>query len=117
MGDDPKGFRDHTARDFIQGAKVTPRGTIFDCMVFVQVISSRGTAFRCYEQAVLSKEPLLVSSETLFELRSVLGRPELQRKLPGITPQRVEALLHHLSEMALHVDPVPTHFQFPPDPK
>ena len=96
---------------------MTPRGTIFDCMVFIQVIASRGTAYRCYERVIASKEPLLLSSETLAELRSVLERPELRRKLPGITPERVAALLHHLAEMAFHVDPVRRHFQFPPDPK
>lgn len=92
-------------------------GTIFDCMVFVQILASPGTAHRCYVQTVSNGDPLLVSSATLKELRSVLERPELQRKLPGITPERVEALMRHLSEMAVHVDPVPLVFQFPPDPK
>jgi len=96
---------------------VTSRGTIFDCMVFVQVIASKGTAFRCFEQVMASGEPLLLSSDTLGELRSVLERPELQRKLPGITPERVAALMHHLADMACHVDPVRPHFRFPPDPK
>ena len=96
---------------------MTARGTIFDCMVFVQAIASRGTAYRCYEQVVTSSEPLLLSSDILSELRSVLERPELQRKLPGITPERVKALLHHLSQMARHIEPVAHHFSFPPDPK
>lgn len=96
---------------------MTPHGIIFDCMVFVQVVASRGTAYRCYERAMASNEPLIISSDTLRELQLVLGRPELQRKLPGITPKRVEALLHHLAAMALHIDPVRDHFRFPPDPK
>ncbi|HWD40379.1 MAG TPA: putative toxin-antitoxin system toxin component, PIN family [Fimbriimonas sp.] len=94
-----------------------PQGAVFDCMVFVQAIASPGTAHRCYLQVMDSGGPLLVSSETMRELREVLGRPELQRKLKGITPQRVDSLLHHLSDMAVHIEPVPHVFSFPPDPK
>jgi len=92
-------------------------GTVFDCMVFVQAIASRGPAFRCYQQVTGAGTPLLISTDTLRELRSVLNRPELQRKLPGITPERVEAMMHHLADLAVVVQPVPTHLAFPPDPK
>lgn len=92
-------------------------GVVFDCMVFVQLIASKGTAFRCYQQVVHLGTPLLVSAETLAELRGVLERPELQRKLPGITPERVSALLRHLADLAVYISPVPLRFPFPPDPK
>lgn len=96
---------------------MNPRGSVFDCMVFVQAIASPGSAHRCYQAAMDSGEPLWVSSKTLVELQQVLQRPELQRRLPGITNERVEALLHHLKGMAHLVEPVPSHFAFPPDPK
>ena len=92
-------------------------GSVFDCMVFVQAIASRGTAFQCLQSCMESPEPLFVSEATLEELADVLSRPELQRKLRGITPARVEALMHHLREFGQKVDPVPRLMQFPPDPK
>ena len=92
-------------------------GAVFDCMVFVQAIASKGPAYRCYQQVTTRRTPLLASVDTLRELRNVLERPELQRKLPGITPERVEALMHHLSELAIVVHPVHAHISFPPDPK
>lgn len=96
---------------------MTARGTVFDCMVFVQAIASPGSAHRCYQFAMDSGDPLWVSSQTLSELQEVLQRPELQRRLPGITKERVSALMHHIAAMAHHVEPVPSHFAFPPDPK
>ena len=96
---------------------MTVRGTVFDCMVFVQAIASAGTAHRCYTRTMDSGEPFFVSSATLEELRIVLERPELRQKLPGITSKRVDALMHHLAQMAVHIDPVPHLFKFPPDPK
>lgn len=92
-------------------------GVVFDCMVFVQAIASKGPAFRCYQRVTTGQVQLLASLETLDELRSVLERPDLQRKLPGITPDRVNSLMHHLSELAVLIHPVPTHVSFPPDPK
>ena len=96
---------------------MTAIGTVFDCMVFVQAIASRGSAFRCLRHCMESDEPLFVSAETLDELRTVLSRPELRRKLPGITPERAAALMHHLGEFAQRVHPVPLIMEFPPDPK
>ena len=58
-----------------------PIGAVFDCMVFVQAIASRGSAFRCLQHCIESLEPLFVSVDTLNELYAVLSRPELRRKL------------------------------------
>lgn len=90
---------------------------VFDCMVFVQAIASRGPAYRCYQRVAQGDKALLVSPEILLEIRAVLDRPELQRKLPGVTPERVDALMHHLAELAIVVNPVPILLPFPPDPK
>lgn len=96
---------------------MTAGPVVFDCMVFVQAIASKGPAFRCYQHVAQRGQDLLVSEETLRELRTVLDRPELQRKLPGITPERVDALMHHLAELAVLVCPVPIWLPFPADPK
>ena len=90
---------------------------VFDCMVFVQIIASKGSAHRCYEKVSQEQTPLLASVDTLAELRAVLGRSDLQRKLPGITPERVTAVMHHLGDLVTLIQPVPKHFAFPPDPK
>ncbi len=96
---------------------MTSFAVVFDCMVFVQAIASRGSAHRCFEEVTSGTMRLLSSVDTLQELRNVLERPELQRKLPGITPRRVQALMHHLCELAVLIEPVPSHVTFPPDPK
>ncbi len=96
---------------------MTLAAAVFDCMVFVQAIASRGSAHQCFEVVTSGPVRLLSSVDTLQELRSVLERPELQRKLPGITPTRIQALMHHLSELAVLIEPVPSHATFPPDPK
>lgn len=90
---------------------------MFDCMVFIQAVASRGPAYQCYQIVTESETPLLMSLDTLEELRAVLTRPELRRKLPGLTEARVSALLYHLENLAWLVDPVEKHIHFPPDPK
>lgn len=92
-------------------------GMVLDCMVFIQVIASRGPAHRCFQMALNSDRPIYLSPCTLAELRTVLNRSDLRAKLPGLTEHRIEALLHHLSEFATFVEPVPAIFRFPPDPK
>lgn len=90
---------------------------VFDCMVFVQLIASRGPAFQCYERVTSEGDQLVVSTETLAELAEVLHRPDLRKRLPGITPERADALLHHLRGLALVMTDVQPRFRFPPDPK
>ena len=92
-------------------------GAVFDCMVFVQAVASRGPAYRCFERVTAIKAPLWMSKDTFAELQHVLNRSDLRRKLPGLTEERVQALLHHLGHLANHVDPVPRTLPFPPDPK
>jgi len=94
-----------------------PGGFVLDCMVFIQVIASRGPAHQCFQMALNSDSPIFLSTYTLDELRSVLNRQELRAKLPGLTDARINALLHHLSDIATFVEPVPVLFRFPPDPK
>ena len=96
---------------------MTVEAAVFDCMVFVQAVASKGTAYHCLQRVITSEARLLISHETIEELRSVLERPELQAKLPGITPERVNALLHHLVELAVLIHPVEARMAFPPDPK
>lgn len=95
----------------------SPVSIVLDCMVFVQAVASRGPSFQCYQHAISEESNLLLSLATYQELGQVLTRPELRRKLPGVTAGRVEALMHHLKSLATFIDPVPRHLAFPPDPK
>lgn len=92
-------------------------GVVLDCMVWVQAIASQGTAHRCLKRISQENLPLLTCQTTLDELRSVLNRPELRRKLPGLTTVRVNALLGHLEHWALVLEEIPRQVEFPDDPK
>ncbi|MGH9841931.1 MAG: PIN domain-containing protein [Blastocatellia bacterium] len=62
----------------------TPRA-IFDCNVFVQAIANRNSparkALRLFFDGAIT---LFVSRAVLQEIRDVLNRPEIRRKLTGI---------------------------------
>lgn len=92
-------------------------GVVLDCMVWVQAIASQGPAHQCLKRISQENLPLLACQATLDELRCVLERPELRRKLPGLTTVRVNALLGHLEHWALVLEEVPRQVEFPDDPK
>jgi putative PIN family toxin of toxin-antitoxin system len=82
----------------------------------VQAVAFPGAAYQCFAHVLKGPDRLLTSKYVLDEARYVLSMPWLQAKLPGITPQRVEALFHHLHRAAIFVERVPKLFDFPPDP-
>lgn len=86
-------------------------------MVFIQIVASKGTSYRCFQRVLDGQRTLLMSKEVMNELQDVLYRPELRRKLPGLTEERATALIHHISELAEHVEPVLSFMRFPPDPR
>lgn len=92
------------------------RLSVFDCNVFVQALAFPGASYACFAHVLNGPDRLLTSRYVLDELRYVLSMPWLQSKLPGITPERVRALFHHLQRASIHVDRVPSLFEFPPDP-
>jgi len=94
-----------------------PAAIVLDCMVFIQIVASKGTSYRCFQRVLDGQRTLLMSKEVLGELQDVLHRPELRRKLPGLTEERTRALIHHISELAEHVEPVLSFMRFPPDPR
>lgn len=57
---------------------------VFDCNVFVQALTGRGTARRCFK-AVGSAVKLWCSEAILVEVIDVLSRPELRLKNPDLT--------------------------------
>jgi predicted nucleic acid-binding protein len=70
-------------------------------MVFVQALASdKGPAFACLELARNGRLELCVSPAVLLEVRDVMNRPRLRKKLPALTRERVDAFLDHIVSYA-----------------
>jgi len=96
---------------------VIPRA-VFDCMVFVQALASdSGPAFACLQLVRDGKVELCVSPAILAEIRDVLARPKLRRKLPSLIPERVSAFLLDVASIAVLILDVPDAFHYDRDPK
>jgi len=96
--------------------ELTPR-VVFDCNLFVQGIANRNSparkALRLFFNGDLS---LFVSEPIIRELRDVLNRAELRRKLPGINDRIVNAFLTKLEAKAILIVNVPEEFHYERDP-
>ncbi len=91
---------------------------VFDCMVYLQAgISESGPAAVLLRSVEAQKLSLFVSDEILEEVRDVLPRPKIRRKIPGLTDLRINAFLTRVSEKATVVREINQHFQFNRDPK
>jgi putative PIN family toxin of toxin-antitoxin system len=96
---------------------VTPRA-VFDCMVFVQALANdRGPSFACLQLARDGHVALCISRDVLVEVREVLHRPKLQRKLPALTAERADAFLDDVISYATLITDVPPRFAYGRDPK
>ena len=96
---------------------MTPR-VVFDCMVFVQALANdAGPASACFDLVREGRVELCVSPNVLAEVRDVLNRPKLRKKLPALTPERAEAFLDDVLGHATLVTDVPHRFRYDRDPK
>lgn len=96
---------------------MTPR-VVFDCMVFVQAAARpNGPAAACVARAEAGEIELVVSAETLDELRDVLNRPKVQKGFRTLTPAVVGAFLARVERFATTVAPVPETVALARDPK
>ena len=87
-------------------------------MVFVQALASDlGPAFACLQLVREGKVELCLSAAILAEIRDVLARPKLRRKLPSLTPGRVSAFLDDIASYAMIISDVPDRFRYDRDPK
>ena len=88
----------------------TPR-VVFDCNLFVQGIANRNSparkALRLFFNGDIS---LFVSEQIIREVRDVLNRAELRRKLPGINDRIVNAFLTKLEAKAILIATSPKNF-------
>jgi len=90
---------------------------VFDCNLFVQEIANRNSparkALRLFFNGDIS---LFVSEPIIREVREVLNRAELRRKLPGINDRIVNAFLTKLEAKAILLTNVPEEFYYERDP-
>jgi putative PIN family toxin of toxin-antitoxin system len=97
-------------------AEQTPR-VVFDCNLFLQGIANRNSparkALRLFFDGRIS---LFVSEPIIRELRDVLNRAEVRRRLPGINNRIVNAFLTKLEAKAILLANVPEEFHYERDP-
>jgi uncharacterized protein len=93
-------------------------GVVFDCNVFLQAVANdQSAAANALDFLETQKITLFVSEAVLSEVREVLARPKLRKRLPRITDVRVSALLQRLTNMAVLIQNVPEAFKYERDPK
>ena len=95
---------------------LTPR-VVFDCNLFVQGIANRKSVARkalrlFFDGAII----LFVSDPIIREVRDVLDRPEIRRRLPGINDRIVNAFLTKLEAKAILIANIPEEFRYERDP-
>lgn len=94
-----------------------PPRVVFDCNVYVQAVANRNSPARKALRLFLEgKATLFVSDAILREVRDVLSRPELRRKLPAINDRIVNALFAKLEAEAVPIINVPEEFHYERDP-
>jgi putative PIN family toxin of toxin-antitoxin system len=94
-----------------------PLGVVFDTMIFLQAVGSgRGPAFAALQRFEAGEFRLFVSRDLLDEVGGVLSRPEIRRKMPRLTEERVAALIERLESKAALIPDVPKRVEYPRDP-
>ena len=94
-----------------------PVRSVFDCNVFLQAMANpAGPAGACFSEVQSGRISLFVSRSILAELAEVASRPVLARKL-NLSAARTDAFVEDVSAYATLVDPVPSVFVHPKDPK
>lgn len=97
---------------------ITPPRVVFDAVVFVQaLISGRGPAAACIARVLAGDAVLFLSDAVLAEMRDVPLRPELTRRYPHLTSERVNAFVQGVRGSAVHIAEPPDAFTLPRDPK
>jgi len=90
---------------------------VFDCGVFLQgLISKSGPAVACLELVEQGKVKLVISEETLAEIKDVLSRPRFRQKYSDLTDEKVERLIEMLLDKGEFIGKVPRHFTYSRDP-
>ena len=100
--------------------RLTPPRAVYDAMVMLQwaALPADGTRQHATINALSSGRLRLAMSQALLsELRGLFFRPELQARLPSLTPLRAAAILQKTLEYADYIPNVPARFSLPKHPK
>ena len=90
---------------------------VFDCMLFLQAVTNEaGPAFACFQLVDEGRLTLCLSPAILAEVKDVLGRPNIRRKFPHLTGERVEEFLARATAKGVVLDEVPEAFRYARDP-
>jgi putative PIN family toxin of toxin-antitoxin system len=91
---------------------------VFDCMIFLQAITSNtGPGAACMKFVEQGDVRLFLSADILGELRGVFLLPSTQMKYPSLTNAKVEMVLAKLTALGEFIDNVPLVMQLARDPK
>jgi putative PIN family toxin of toxin-antitoxin system len=97
-------------------SELRPR-VVLDTVVFVQsMISGRGPAAGCVEEARAGRIVLLMSDATFAELKDVPLRAKFVAKYPYVTAPKVAAFVAEIETLAVRISRPPTVFTLPRDP-
>lgn len=90
---------------------------VFDCMTFLQALTSRkGPAATCVALVDEKHVKLFVSAEILEEVSEVLDRPKVRKSFPTLTDEVVQDFLDHIVETAHAFANVPKAYPLDRDP-
>jgi putative PIN family toxin of toxin-antitoxin system len=90
---------------------------VLDCNIFFQAfLSEDGPAGRVLAAVGEKSLTLFISQYVLDELQDVLSRPSLAARFK-FTSERVERYLALVEDLATLIEPAPSVFEYPRDPK
>lgn len=91
---------------------------VIDCVVYLQAAGNEaGPAAALLRRAEAGELRLLVSADILQEVRGVLVRPAIRRRLPHLSNGRIEQLVEFLFRAGGYINPVPRKVTLERDPK
>jgi putative PIN family toxin of toxin-antitoxin system len=91
---------------------------VFDAVVLVKsIISNRGTSAACIEAVRDDRATLHVSDAMVAEVVDVVGRPNMVRRFPHVTPSRIDRFREDVRQLAIQHPPPHHVFDLPRDPK
>lgn len=93
-------------------------GAVFDCNVFVQaLLNPNSVAVQCLDVVRRGDVKLFISNETLAEIRDVVSRPNIIKRLPNADIEQIEAFVEDVLNFSILIRSVPKSFKLTRDPK
>jgi putative PIN family toxin of toxin-antitoxin system len=91
---------------------------VLDTMIYLQALGSpNGAAGAILARALTGAFVLVLSADTVAEVRDVLHRPKVRKNYPHVTDEDVARFLSAIDAVAECVHTVSSVFTYPRDPK